>query len=147
MVRRRSNNRMAIIDYIFYRLYMNYKNRKGGEDPRFYTSVYFIVTWSVFFFPVAILIEWILKSKGTAPNIWILICFVIILIVIKRYNKRKIAFLIKRYKNSPYNNLIPSWIFFLILPLSLIWAFYCMILSGSFHNIPDLESHTPLIVT
>lgn len=133
MARKEAGFMMAIIDYIFYRLYMNFKNRKGGEDPRFYTSVYFIVTYGVFFFPVVFLIECIFKNQGTTSDIWTFICFVIIpIIVIKRYNKRRIALLIKGYKNCTYNNLIPSWIFFLILPLSIIWAFCCMILYWNF---------------
>lgn len=120
---------MVIMDYIFYRLYMGYKNRKDRHPaPRFYASTYFMVTLYAFTIPSSFLLEYITNNRALSVECSGLIAFIIIpVFTIKRYNRRRIAILLRRYKTTIYNKLIPTWIFFLLIPLALLWAF---IISG-----------------
>lgn len=117
---------MGILDYIFYRLYMGYKNRKDRHPaPRLYASTYFMVTLFEFAVPSSFLLEYITNNRALSVDCFGLIGFIIIpVFTIKRYNRKKIATLLQRYKNYRHNKLIPSWIFFLLLPLALLWAFF-----------------------
>lgn len=113
---------MAIIDYIFYRLYISYY--KDGSSPRFSASCYFSAIIASFLIPTCLLIEYLFNNHELAVAYLIVLYIFIPIIIYKYYNRKKIATLLQRYKNYRHNKLIPSWIFFLLIPLALLWAFF-----------------------
>lgn len=113
---------MAIIDYIFYRLYISYY--KDGSSPRISASCYFSAIIASFLIPTCFLIEYLFNNHELAVAYLIVLYIFIPIIIYKYYNRKKIATFLQRYKNYRHNKLIPSWIFFLLLPLALLWAFF-----------------------
>jgi len=107
-----------ILDYLFFRAYVAYEKKK--EPGLFAASAYISVCCIFLFIPViGLFIEYLNNSKLKIIA-FVFYCVLILFSIFYNYHKKsKIEKIIKRYKGSVYNNRIPIWMIFLILPISM----------------------------
>lgn len=124
-----------ILDYIFYRMYKAYK--KAGDPARF-SSIIFISLILIFLFSIfPLLLVELLRVEDCSTSDTLIKCvfysyFVLFFILtIRRYNSHHIKYLIFKFRNNRFNRKIPTWIIFVILPVSIVlFVFYCMAASS-----------------
>lgn len=114
---------MKIVDYIYYRLYKMYK--KHNEPARFSSSLMFGILGMISFFYISILFNKFLSNHYFSLKnfsqihgvIWVLLIGIIISIgIFFRYTPNRILELLKKFKGSIWNKIIPNWII-VIMPL------------------------------
>lgn len=114
---------MGIVDYIYYRLYRMY--RKYNEPARFSSSLIFGMLGMISFFYISILFNKFLSNHYFSLKnfsqihgiIWVLLIGIIISIgIFFRYTPTRTSELLKKFKGSIWNKIIPNWII-VIMPL------------------------------
>ncbi len=112
-----------IIDYVFYRVYLEYE--KYNHPPIFSSILYISTSLEFLFLPIAAPLCYIMRGKDDAlPVICILSYFVLIHIFtsIRYLQHDKIINLRCDYSGFRLNNIIPTWAFWLILPICVCWG-------------------------
>ena len=107
---------MKFFDYIFYRMYVFYAKKKNERPPLFGAA--FVVALIIWSLPGGI--WFVIKNYffPQAKQIIVLIPFFVILYLLwKRYKKME-KLLLKKYKNSKWNSIIPLWAIILFTALS-----------------------------
>ena len=110
-----------IIDYFFYRTYIAYRN---ANDPAKIGSMMYL--WICFFFcflPIFAFFAEIVRGDNLLyfNCVFAIYCFLVFLYIFLRYmRKNKIREMIVKFSNSSLNNAIPTWCFFLVLPICMI---------------------------
>lgn len=107
-----------IIDYVFYRVYLEYE--KYNHPATFSSILYISVSLEFLFLPIAVPLCYIMRGEDdTLPIICFLSYSVLILIFtsIRYLHNDKIINLRCDYSGSKLNNSIPTWAFWLVLPI------------------------------
>jgi hypothetical protein len=112
------------MNYIFYRMYRWY-NEKEKVEAR-YSAIMFISAIHMTYIALFTYIFSSLFSNSGAvfPCLFAGCDIANIILQFRRYNKNKIVFLLKKYRNDWRNKVIGNWMIFMTLPLS----FPCAIL-------------------
>ena len=107
----------SFYDYMFYRTYRVYN--KYNDIPRFKsTSLLALCTCNIIIF-VPFSIHELIRSWNFGGTIVVYV-YVILMAVyfFRKYNKRYIADITRKYARNKWNKKIPSWIFILYFPIS-----------------------------
>lgn len=110
-----------ILDYIFYRTYIAYV--KGNDPAGFISPSYLSLCLFFFFLPLFTIFGDMVRGDNDLYGncFWGIYVLGIFLFVFIRYlRKGKISMLIGEYSNCSLNRTIPTWCFFLILPISMV---------------------------
>ena len=114
---------MAMVDYIFYRVYWAYKRK--GEAARVLSLLYVAMVLAFFLYPFAMFLCELLRDPGHKNDGCL---FFIYLLAVLAYSSfrffpdKNISLINGKYDKSHYNNTVPNWCFFAILPLSVVWG-------------------------
>lgn len=114
---------MAMVDYIFYRVYWAYK--KKGESAKVLSLLYMTMVFAFFFFPLALFLCELLRDPGRRNDGYLLAIYLLIVLAcsyLKFFPNKKICLINKKFNKNHSNHLIPDWCFFVILPLSIAWG-------------------------
>lgn len=116
---------MKIFDYIFYRVYRVYLKK---NDPARFAGIAYMTTLYIFVFFVFLgfLLDLIKGIDKIYVNFIFFVYFsIIVLFNIKRYSSKYILEMNNKYRVDK----IPNWLFFVILPLAMIFGilFYILI--------------------
>ena len=107
-----------IIDYIFYRIYLSYDKRH--YPPTFSGICYLSLCFFFLLLPIAnVFFEAMRDKNGDINKIYFYIYFILIylLLSIRYARKDMIEKLHGSFLSSRLNLMIPTWCFFLILPI------------------------------
>ena len=107
----------SFYDYMFYRTYRVYA--KYDDIPRFNsTSLLAVCTYNItFFIPPSI--SDLFRSWSLGGKIIFLSYFLLMFVYFfRKYNKKRIADITRKYARNKWNKKIPAWIFILYLPIS-----------------------------
>ncbi len=110
-----------IADYVFYRMYIAYLKK---DDPALFTSILFISTcYFNIFLPLIGTLGNLMKKGETHKNGYIILVYglLIIFFVGRRYIKNRNDIL-RRYSKSKYNKSVPTWMIYIIFPLSIVFG-------------------------
>lgn len=134
------------MDYIYYRMLCWYKQKK---DCATYTSIMFITMVKIFiWFPLVGFIGSLFRTDNIKTDLYLycIFCITMLLHSATKYTKQKEK-LSAKYKHSKYNKLIPNWMIFCSLPLSLLLgvAIY-IILCTKVINYYGLEGAIPQLL-
>ena len=134
------------MDYIYYRMFCWYKQKK---DCATYTSIMFITMIKIFiWFPIIGFVGTLIKAGNVKTDLYLYFIFCITILIHSsiRYTKRK-EIIFAKYRHSKYNKLIPNWMIFCSLPLSLLLgvAIY-IILCTKVINYYGLEGAIPQLL-
>jgi hypothetical protein len=116
---------MQLKDYIFYRMYIAYRDNEGDDAPTFSVILFFSmidICWSS---SIAIFVSFFYT------NLWYIIIVIIplagIIINFRRYNKNKVIEIFRKYKYSKCNKLIKNWMIYLAYWLTCMVGFLAII--------------------
>ena len=120
---------MKFLDYCFYRIYKSFKKKDDiGLVP---AIIYISLTEIMLLIPFVFLIVDILKENDLRNYVKIFVvffCIIIIIINVVKYAiNDRLHKIIIRFEKSKYNQLINSFWFFLLFPLSIVvgfWIYY-----------------------
>ena len=115
---------MKFKDYIFYRMYHNYKKANEGT---FSVIIFFCMLEFFLLMPfVFILMNIMEKIEEEFKYIPIIAVMMTLLIgnCIRYYNKKRVARILSRYKNNKYNKIIKNWMIYSLLFISLTWGLF-----------------------
>lgn len=107
---------MNIFDYIFYRVYRVYLKK---DDPaRFNSTLYISLIYLFILFPLFSLLLELLRGddKWVTKSMYIIYCILILFYNVNRYSKNYIKTINTNYKV----NSVPNWLFFVILPITMV---------------------------
>lgn len=108
------------MDYIFFRIYRVYKVK---HDPAMLNSILYLSCVLMFvLLPITGVIFEMVRKDGKINLLFFILYFISILAFISvRYgNKKKVNNLYNRYSQHNLNRKIPTYCFFLILPICII---------------------------
>lgn len=108
------------MDYIFFRIYRAYKVK---HDPAMLNSILYLSCVLMFvLLPITGIIFEMVRKDGKINLLFFILYFISILAFISvRYgNKKKVNSLYNRYSQHNLNRKIPTYYFFLILPICII---------------------------
>ena len=111
-----------IINYIFFRIHMAYKAK---HDPAMLNSILYLscVLMFVLLLIAGIVLEIVREGDRINPVFFILYFILILGLVTMKYgNKKKIEVLYEEYSQHKFNRVIPTYCFFLILPICIIFG-------------------------
>lgn len=126
-----------ILNYIFYRIYISY--RRKNDPPKFSTILYLVCSLMFLLMPIAgIFLEAMRNENEELPIIYFILYLasVFTFVLIKYRDDDKIAGLIDKYYYDKMNKAIPSWVFFMILPFSMVFGLGGFILMSKYFIIP-----------
>ena len=112
---------IRILDYIFYRTYIAYM--KKNDPAEFVSPLYLWLCLFFLFLPLfAIFGDMASGDNGIYTNcVFGMYCFFVFIFVYIRYVKKDtIKEIIKNFSNCSLNRTIPTWCFFLALPISMV---------------------------
>lgn len=112
-----------MVDYIFYRVYWAYKRK--GEAARVLSLLYVAMVIAFLLFPFAMFLCELLRDswhKNDGCLYFVYLLTVLIYSCFRFFPGKKICLINRKYDKSHYNNTIPNWCFFAILPLSVVWG-------------------------
>jgi uncharacterized membrane protein len=111
-----------ILDYIFYRAYRAYKKKQGSGH--FSATAYCSAICVCAFMPLYCLFDVFLRNHQSfrKPVVVFYIILIIAGVFIRYFRKNKLESIFQRYRHSKYNKTIATWLFFLILPLCMIFG-------------------------
>ena len=132
-----------IINYIFFRIHMAYKAK---HNPAMLNSILYLSCVLMFvLLPIAGVILEITREDGRINTVFFILYFISILgfVTMKYGNKKKIKRLYEKYSQHKFNRIIPTFCFFLILPICIIWgmSIYIIILK----NFVDIDKIRDII--
>lgn len=109
------------MDYIYYRMYLWYTKK---NDCATYTSIIFITMIKTFIWlPLVGFIGSLCRAGKTKTDLYLYCIFCVTTLIyssIKYTRQKKEIF--SKYKHSKWNKLIPNWMIFSSLPLSILWG-------------------------
>lgn len=111
-----------IINYIFFRIHMAYKAK---HDPAMLNSILYLscVFMFVLLPKTGVVLEIVREGDRINPAFFILYFILILGFVTMKYgNKKKIEVLYEKYSQHKFNRVIPTYCFFLILPICIIFG-------------------------
>lgn len=111
-----------IINYIFFRIHMAYKAK---HDPAMLNSILYLSCVFMFvLLPITgVVLEIVWEGDRINPAFFILYFILILGFVTMKYgNKKKIEVLYEKYSQHKFNRVIPTYCFFLILPICIIFG-------------------------
>ena len=111
-----------IINYIFFRIHMAYKAK---HDPAMLNSILYLSCILIFvLLPIAGVILEITREDGRINTAFFILYFISILgfVTMKYGNKKKVERLYKKYSQHKFNRIMPTYCFFFILPICIIWG-------------------------
>jgi len=111
-----------IINYIFFRIHMAYKAK---HDPAMLNSILYLSCVFMFvLLPITgVVLEIVREGDRINPAFFILYFILILGFVTMKYgNKKKIEVLYEKYSQHKFNRVIPTYCFFLILPICIIFG-------------------------
>lgn len=112
---------IRIFDYIFYRTYIAYL--KANESGQLISPLYLGLCLFFFFIPLSSIIADMMRGDNALyfKGVVAIYCLVIFVPVYIRYmRKGKTRELIGKFSNCSLNRIIPTWCFFLVLPISVV---------------------------
>ena len=112
---------IRIFDYIFYRTYIAYL--KANESGQSISPLYLGLCLFFFFIPLSSIIADMMRGDNALyfKGVVAIYCLVIFVPVYIRYmRKGKTRELIGKFLNCSLNRIIPTWCFFLVLPISVV---------------------------
>lgn len=113
---------IRILDYIFYRTYIEYKKKK--QPAKLLSSLYTGLTILFFFLPLFAIFGYMVRGDNDFFNksVYGMYCFLIFIFVYIRYciNKDKIIEMMDDFSNYSLNRKIPTWCFFFVFPISMV---------------------------
>ncbi len=109
-----------MLNYIFYRAYLAYEKKK--ESGLYSATMYCCAICVVLFMPILGLADLILgyghKHKTEVGIVYFTLTP--LLTFFYYYRRKNLKKLINKYRSSPYNKIIPSWLFFLGIPIAAV---------------------------
>ena len=111
-----------IINYIFFRIHMAYKAK---HEPAMLNSILYLSCVFMFvLLPITgVVLEIVREGDRINPAFFILYFILILGFVTMKYgNKKKIEVLYEKYSQHKFNRVIPTYCFFLILPICIIFG-------------------------
>jgi len=111
-----------IINYIFFRIHMAYKAK---HDPAMLNSILYLSCVLMFvLLPIAGIVLEIVREGDRINPVFFILYFILILglVTMKYGNKKKIEVLYEEYSQHKFNRVIPTYCFFLILPICIIFG-------------------------
>ena len=111
-----------IINYIFFRIHMAYKAK---HDPAMLNSILYLSCVLMFvLLPIAGIVLEIVREGDRINPVFFILYFILILglVSMKYGNKKKIEVLYEEYSQHKFNRVIPTYCFFLILPICIIFG-------------------------
>ena len=111
-----------IINYIFFRIHMAYKAK---HDPAMLNSILYLSCVFMFvLLPITgVVLEIVREGDRINPAFFILYFILILGFVTMKYgNKKKIEVLYEKYSQHKFDRVIPTYCFFLILPICIIFG-------------------------
>ena len=109
-----------IINYIFFRIHMAYKTK---HDSAMLNSILYLSCVLMFvLLPIAGVVLEIARKGGRINTAFFILYFISILgfVTMKYGNKKMVERLYKKYSQHKFNRIIPTYCFFLILPICII---------------------------
>ena len=132
-----------IINYIFFRIHMAYKAK---HDPAMLNSILYLSCVFMFvLLPITgVVLEIVREGDRINPAFFILYFILILGFVTMKYgNKKKIEVLYEKYSQHKFNRVIPTYCFFLILPICIIFGISIYVIISKYF-IDLWKSHTNL---
>ena len=126
-----------IINYIFFRIHMAYKAK---HDSAMLNSILYLSCVLMFvLLPIAGVVLEIARKGGRINTAFFILGFV----TMKYGNKKMVERLYKKYSQHKFNRIIPTYCFFLILPICIIlgMSIYIIILK----NFVDIDKIRDII--
>ena len=111
-----------IINYIFFRIHMAYKAK---HDPAILNSILYLSCVLMFvLLPIAGIVFEIVREGDRINPVFFILYFILIsgFVTMKYGNKKKIEVLYEEYSQHKFNRVIPTYCFFLILPICIIFG-------------------------
>jgi len=112
---------MKFKDYLFYRMYINYKKANEG---RFSAIIFFTIIEYCILSPIIIFITELINLNNDWD--WIPMFFPLVIIFLlnckRYYRKGKVEELKKKYKDSKYNNLVKNWVIYSLIFMAIAWG-------------------------
>jgi hypothetical protein len=109
-------------------MYIAYRDKEGDDAPTFSVIIFFgfiDIAWST---PVAMIVS-LLQFKYPYI-IFVILPLVGVIINFRRYNKKKVIEILRKYKYSRYNKLIKNWMIYLAYWLTCMTGFFIIFPAG-----------------
>ncbi len=110
-----------IVDYIFYRTYLAYE--KKGMSGTFSSILYISLGCFFLFIFIPGLLYDLLVGCSEAVTNGLFFCYLAIILSFMfnwYFKEEEVKKIFTNYKDSATNKLIPTWIFFILLPLCMV---------------------------
>lgn len=112
-----------MIDYIFYRVYWAYNKKR--ESAKFLSPLYMAMVFAFLFLPFALFLCELLRDSYHRNDGYLLSIYLLMILIysyLRFFPNKKTWLINKKFEGNGYNNKIPDWCFFVILPLSIVWG-------------------------
>ena len=110
-------------EYIFYRVYWAYKRK--GEAARVLSLLYVAMVLAFLLYPFAMSLCELLREPGHKNDGCLFFVYLLAALAyscFRFFPNKNISLINKKFSKSRYNNTVPNWCFFAILPLSVVWG-------------------------